>query len=224
MSAAVTGPGAGQQASTGETVRVERLLLVERLRGLPAPHWDAPSLCEGWSVRLVVAHLVTPFAVSPMAMALAVARRRSIGRAMDDAARQLAAGRTPAELLRVLEENAASRFRPPGLPLAAPLADVVAHSADIRWALGDPLDDWSSATRLRPALDFLTGPRAAAGFVPPRRLRGVALVADDQDWTWGSGDVVRGPSLALLMAVLGRSAARPALGGDGVDRLLARSG
>ncbi|MDQ3612427.1 MAG: maleylpyruvate isomerase family mycothiol-dependent enzyme [Actinomycetota bacterium] len=206
-----------------ETIRQERLLLVERLRALSESQWDEPSLCAGWTIRHVLAHLVTPFSVSAPAMALAVSRHRSIGRAMDSAAQRLATQRTPEELLSVLEAKAGSTFRPPGMPLEAPLTDVVCHGADIRWALGEPVADWSDPARLRPVLDFLTGPRARAGFVPAGRLRGLALVATDQQWRRGQGVEVRGPSLALAMAMLGRDAALTVLSGEGVV-LLAQPG
>lgn len=214
-------PGPADQAGSARTTAVERLLLVERLQGLPCSDWERPSPCAGWTVRDVLAHLITPFVVSAPAMALAVARRRSISRAMDDAARRIATDRDPQELLSVLETHASSPFRPPGMPPAAPLTDVVAHSADIRWALGDPVADWAAPARLRPVLDFLTGPRAYAGFVPRGRLRGVALAAEDQDWRHGGGAPVRGPSLLLAMAVLGRERAMAAVCGEGAA-LLAR--
>ena len=143
---------------------------------------------------------------------------------MDATARRLAAGQIPARLLSTLEANAASTVGPPGLPLAAPLTDVAAHRADIRWALGHPLADWSPPSRLLPVLGFLTSGRARAGFVPPGRLRGLALEATDQDWRHGTGQVVSGPSLLLAMAVLGRREAAPGLTGDGVELLEARSG
>src|SRR6185436_17878354 len=94
--------------------RAERLLLVKRLRSLPTQDWDRPSLCDGWTVRHVLAHLVTPFLVSPGSMAWTVVRSRSIAAAMDVKANELAR-RPTAELLDVLESNASSSFRPPGL-------------------------------------------------------------------------------------------------------------
>ncbi len=196
---------------------------MERLRALTENQWDEPSLCVGWTIRHVLAHLVTPFSVSAPAMALSVSRHRSISRAMDIAAQRLATQRTPEELLSVLEAHAGSTFRPPGLPLEAPLTDVVCHGADIRWALGDSVADWSDPARLRPVLNFLIGPRARAGFVPSGRLRGVALVADDQQWRHGHGAEVRGPSLALAMAVLGRDVALTAVSGEGVPLLAGSS-
>ena len=34
--------------------------LAELLEGLPDDGWDGPSLCEGWRVREVIAHLTMP--------------------------------------------------------------------------------------------------------------------------------------------------------------------
>src|SRR5437667_3329277 len=36
------------------------LALADLLDTIPAPLWDAPSLCEGWRVREVVAHVTMP--------------------------------------------------------------------------------------------------------------------------------------------------------------------
>ena len=204
------------------TIRQERLALVDRLRDLPAEDWDRPSLCTGWRIRDVLAHLTTPYLVSVPAMAAEFLRHRGISRAMDAVARRLADEHPSDELLAVLEANASTPFRPPGLPLNAPLTDAIAHSADIRWALGDPVADWSDDTaRVAPVLDFLTGPLALTGFVRPGRVRGLALVANDQDWRHGRGAEVRGPSLLLALGVLGRAPAIDGLTGDEVTQLRA---
>lgn len=205
--------------SIDDAIRAERLGLVQRLRHLPPADWDLPSLCSGWSVRHVVAHLTTPFLVSQPRMLTEFARAGGISPAMNQVARRLAE-RPVEELLDVLEAKAGSTFRPPMMPAATPLTDIVVHGADIRWAIGDEQADWADPVRLRPVLGFLTSLRAQAGFVPRKRLRGVRLVAQDQDWSHGVGAEVAGPSLALAMAALGRPAARPYLHGDGVARLL----
>ncbi len=203
-----------------EVVRAERLELVARLRDLPPDAWAQPSLCSGWSVHHVLVHLVTPFSVSAPQMALHVVRAGGIGAAMDRVA-QMLAERPPADLLATLEEHAGSTARPPGLPPAAPLTDIVVHGADIRWGLGDPHGDWDQPSRLGAVLDFLVSPRAHVGFVPRNRLKGLRLVAEDQEWAHGTGREVVAPSLALAMAVLGRRAALPALRGEGAPALAA---
>jgi uncharacterized protein (TIGR03083 family) len=204
--------------STAETIRRERLGLVERLSDLSPEQWDTPSLCAGWSVRHVLAHLVTPFVVSKPQMLVEVLRSRGVAGAMDRTARRVAE-QPPGELLALLEQNAASRFTPPGQPLEAPLTDIVVHGADIRWVLDDDREDWGDPTRLRPVLDYLVSPKARRAFVPRRRLQGVRLVADDQEWSHGDGLEIGGSSLALAAGVLGRAAAQPLLSGAGTRAL-----
>jgi uncharacterized protein (TIGR03083 family) len=204
--------------ATSEWLREERLGLVARLSALTPDEWDTPSLCDGWSVRHVAAHLITPFVMRPHQMVVRVAKARGLAAAMSAVAVEI--GQRPTQtLLTLLKDNAASTFHPPGLPLAAPLTDAVVHGADIRWALGDGTADWASPQRLRPVLDFLVSNRALVGFMPRHRTRGLLLVAHDQDWKSGSGEEVAGSSLALAVALLGRPAALPLLTGSGVATL-----
>ncbi|QNN55211.1 hypothetical protein [Nocardioides mesophilus] len=62
------------------------------------------------------------------------------------------------------------------------------------------------------------------GLVPRRRAEGLRLVADDQDWSWGEGRAVDGPSEALAMALAGRAVAVDDLSGPGADLLRERLG
>lgn len=200
----------------------ERLAVVDRLKSATTEEWNHPSLCEGWSVHDVVAHLATMFLVSMPALLWNVVTAGSIDRALDRLAHRIAASHTGPDLLAILKSNAENTVRAPLVPPVGPMADVVVHSADIRWALGDGHDDWGDPKRLLPALQFLTSARAVVGFVPLGRLHDVRLCATDQSWTYGRGDDVSGPSLSLVMAVLGRVAALDDLEGDGVAALAER--
>lgn len=62
-----------------ELTRAERLSLVDRLRGLPADAWGRPSLCDGWTVHHVLAHLTTPFLVSVPRFGLEILRAAGAG-------------------------------------------------------------------------------------------------------------------------------------------------
>jgi hypothetical protein len=55
------------------------------------------------------------------------------------------------------------------------------------------------------------------------RVRGLRLVATDSPFAAGSGPLVTGRTLALVMAMTGRRAFCDELAGDGVATLLARS-
>ena len=78
------------------------------------------------------------------------------------------------------------------------------------------LDDW------RMVLDWLPTRQASLGVVPRGRLDGLALRATDQDWTWGSGPEVEGPSEAMAMSISGRSLALEDISGPGVEILKTR--
>jgi uncharacterized protein (TIGR03083 family) len=196
----------------------ERLTTVRHLRSLDAADWARPSLCAGWSAREVLAHLVTPFEVSLPRMGLSMLRHLGPAGAMDAWARHLAA-RPVVDLLDVLEAHAGSTFRPPGLPLAAPLTDVLVHTVDVRWALEvSPGVDHVDSAHVLPSLEFLTTPKAVGVFLPRGRLDGVRLVADDAAFDHGSGDVVTGPALALAAGACGRAPAYDLLDGPGLAR------
>lgn len=202
-----------------ETIRTERLLLADRLQPLNDADWNQPSLCAGWTIKHVLAHVVTPFTIDAPTLLKRALRKRSIALALDSFAKEIAESHTTDQLLSTLRANAASPFRPPGAPLAAPLTDIVAHSADVRWALKDPVGDWEQPARLIPALDYSVSKKAQITTVKRGRLNGLQFVATDQIWIHGSGTEIRGPSVALLMAILGRPIALSLLEGEGVALL-----
>jgi uncharacterized protein (TIGR03083 family) len=195
-------------------IAAERRRLAGLLAGLNDAQWATPSLCAGWTVRHVAAHLITPFAVAVPKLVLSVLRTGSVAGAMDRQARRL--GQWPtAELVATLERHAETRFRPPGGTAAAPLTDILVHGMDIRWPLGRA-DDRPDPQHLRPVLELLTDPAGSRGLVPRGRTAGVRLVATDVDWAHGSGPEIRGAALPLALGVLGRDVARPELTGDGL--------
>jgi len=103
----------------------------------------------------------------------------------------------------------------PGVGPMGQMTDGCVHLRDCARPLGLPddvsADDW------RMVLDWL--PTGVPGLVPKRRLERLSLRATDQDWSWGNGDEVVGPSEALAMAVSGRAVALDDLSGSGVELL-----
>jgi uncharacterized protein (TIGR03083 family) len=200
-----------------EAIAAERLALADQLDGLTDDQWATPSLCGEWTVRHVVAHLVMPHRTSlPRFMVAMAVAGGSFDRA-NVALTGREALRPTADLVADLRRYADSRFKPPGLGSVAPLTDVLVHGQDIRVPLGlatdRPVEPWADV------LEFLVSPRARRGFVG-RRLPELRLVATDVDWSWGQGDEVRGPAIALALAVTGRRACADELVGPGTARLL----
>jgi uncharacterized protein (TIGR03083 family) len=119
----------------------------------------------------------------------------------------------------MLRRHADYRLSPPVKGPLSGLTDVLVHGADMRIPLGLPhRPDPRLVARV---LDFLTGP-TQLGFFSRRRLRGIALHDDDTGRTWGGGDPIRGPGVAVMLAVCGRTVAFDHLTGSGLEVLQSR--
>jgi uncharacterized protein (TIGR03083 family) len=199
-----------------DTIASERLALADQLDLLTPGQWDTQSLCDAWTVRHVAGHLVVPHVVSiPAFLVTFVAAGGSFSRA-NVAATAKQAKRPTADIVADIRRYADSRAKPPGFGSEAPLAEVLVHGQDIRIPLG--LDDTSAIESWVAALDFLVMPKARRGFVS-RSVQDFHLVASDVDWAHGTGDEVRGPAVALALAMMGRRARWEDLTGPGAPRL-----
>lgn len=192
----------------------ERNDLADLLDTLTDEEWAVPSLCEGWSVREVVAHVVSYEHLGWRGAIARMARARFDGGRANAMGVAAAADASTADLVRTLRDRA----RPSGLTAAfggrIGLTDCTIHHQDIRRALDRPRV--VPAERLVVVLDFAL----RAPPLPSRKaVRGLRLVATDLDWSHGDGPEVRGPGEALLMLVAGRRAALADLAGTGLDRL-----
>jgi uncharacterized protein (TIGR03083 family) len=91
----------------GQAFAEERHELAAMLGGLPARWWDAPTLCAGWRVREVVAHMTMPFRYSVPRFMLELAKTRgNFNRMADRRARRDAASLSADELATTLQDNA----------------------------------------------------------------------------------------------------------------------
>jgi uncharacterized protein (TIGR03083 family) len=196
----------------------ERRRIASVLDGLNQAQLATPSLCEGWDVKTVGAHIVSTVEDGTPAFVWRGIRRGSMARAIDELARRRA--QLPAaEIVAGLRRCADRPVSPPLFGPLDPLADVLVHGGDIRIPLGQPFRPDPQLAAL--AMDFLTGPWPF-GFVPLGRLRGISMRADDIDRVWGTGAEIRGPVAALMMAIGGRSALLHKLDGPGLPQLRRR--
>ncbi|GAA3666388.1 uncharacterized protein (TIGR03083 family) [Lentzea atacamensis] len=184
-------------------VAAERRDQAELLAGLTEEQWHAPSLCEGWRVKEVVAHTTLPFRSSVGRVLLETLK--SAGRfnhASDRMARKDAAALSIDDLLGTLKANIGHPWTPPGGGPAGALSHDIIHGLDITVALG--LDRQVPHDRLKIVLDGMN-PRSVKYFGAD--LDGKRLEATDMDWTFGEGEPIRRPAQELLLLVCGRSLA-----------------
>ena len=197
---------------------LERRRIADLLDELDEPQLATPSLCAGWDVKTVGAHLLSFLADGNLRVTRLGLHRGGPDGAIDEAARRYAE-RSATEIAAMLRDLADHRYWRPPPQAPGLLAEVLAHSGDIRIPLGLPLEPDPQLTAI--ALDFLTGP-VPIGLVPLRRLRGIRLQATDMDRTWGKGIEIRGRAAELMMAAVGRTAVLDALDGPGVSVLRQR--
>jgi uncharacterized protein (TIGR03083 family) len=201
-----------------QTIAEQRLALADVLAGLSDAEWDTPSLCAGWRVRDVAAHVaMAPLPMRTGAMLAAALRAHgSFHRLNHDLAVRHADTRPAAQLVRDLREHARSRRLPPVTNYRNIGFDVLVHTQDIAIPLGRDVAMPVGAARAAADRVWTMGwPFHAA-----RRLSGLHLVATDTPWTAGAGTELSGPVEALLLLLTGRTtAAIPRLAGPGLARL-----
>lgn len=180
--------------------RAERERLAGLFGDLTPEQWDAASLCDGWRVREVVAHMTMPFRTKPLKVMGGLVRARfSFNRYADRDARSAAAAMSEAELVGLLRRNIDHPWQPPGGGQAGALSHDVIHGLDVTEPLGLPSPP---AERLALVLGS-TRPRQLKYFGVD--LGGTRLTAADSGVSIGDGpNVVEMTSKEMLLVVTGR--------------------
>jgi uncharacterized protein (TIGR03083 family) len=174
--------------------------LADLLAAAPEPTWDAPSLCEKWQVRHVVAHVTMPVRMTPEQFGAEMAAARGDFTVLSNtvAARD---GELPTEeLLAGLRSPVLHAWQAPGGGAAGALSHAVIHSLDVTVALGRP--PVAPGEAVAAVFDQLT---AADGAYFGLALGGVRLEATDSDRGWGSGTVVCADTGSLVALLGGRT-------------------
>jgi uncharacterized protein (TIGR03083 family) len=196
-------------------VAANYVALAELLDALSPERWDTPSLCEGWRVREVVAHLTMPARYSEDAF---MAELREDAFDFTRPSNRIASrdAKLPtAELVRNLHDEALHRWTPPGGGYHGALNHVVIHALDITVPLAEPRR--TSDTAIRTVLDDLTEGGGHAHFgtdIQRRRLH-----ATDIDWSYGSGPQLSGTAADLALHICGRTVPAGRLQGETLAHL-----
>ncbi|MGA5526750.1 maleylpyruvate isomerase family mycothiol-dependent enzyme [Streptomyces pseudogriseolus] len=213
------GPATGRRlpdSTVWSMIRAERAALADDLAGLDAGRWDTPSLCDGLTVREVLAHLTAGARLNTVRWLAGVVRCRF------DFDKQVAMrlaeqlGTGPADTLDRFRRTVSSTTKPP-LPALAMLGETVVHG-EVRRPLGIrrayPVETVTAVAEYYQGTDLVV--------VAKGRIGGLELVADDGPFASGEGLLVSGRTVALVMAMTGRAACCDELDGEGVDLLRAR--
>jgi uncharacterized protein (TIGR03083 family) len=190
-----------KNADIAGAIAAERRDLAVILAGLPPESWDAPTLCRGWRVREVVAHITMPFRYRPLRFAFEMARSRGNFNRMADRCARRDGIAPPEELAAALRDNERNPWKPPGGGFEGALTHDVIHGLDITVALG--LGRRVPEERLRTVLAAVTGPKSQKFF--GTGLAGIALHAEDLDWSLGTGEPMSGQAQDLALVLCGRT-------------------
>ncbi|MFI6866071.1 maleylpyruvate isomerase family mycothiol-dependent enzyme [Nocardia sp. NPDC050406] len=200
-------------------VAAERTTLVELLDSLAAPDWDHPSLCAGWRVRDVVAHVILSSNPTVATLLPALVRARgNIDRLNRDTAIRHADRTSPRQLSDELRAVIPARVAAIGTNPTDRLMDVLVHIQDITLPLGLTREMSTDSARL--AIDRVLTSRWFRQV--QRRFSEYRLVATDIEWAVGTGPVIEGRIADLLLLTTGRTARLSALSGAGAALLDAR--
>jgi uncharacterized protein (TIGR03083 family) len=196
------------------TIDTERTSLADLLAGLTPAEWERPSLCAGWRVREVAAHLTLAHTGAAVAVPALIRARGSFDRMVHDTA-CAAAGAPTGELVAAIRAMVGSRRHAVGTTELEPLLDVLVHGQDVAVPVGRERPMPPTAAAIAATRVWSMG----WPFWARRRLRGVSLVATDLDWRVGAGPAVYGRIADLLVLVAGRRHVLPRLSGPGVGLL-----
>jgi uncharacterized protein (TIGR03083 family) len=198
----------------------QRAHLCDLLADLGDDEWREPSLCAGWTVRDVAAHLTLQQLGPGGVLSQMFKWRGSVDRTTAHAARVRAAAMTTEQIIAEIRATIGSRRHIFGVTHLETLCDILVHSQDIAIPLGRHLDMPADAAAV--AAGRVLSMRWPPPLPSAKRMAGFRLIATDTSWSTGDGPTVRGPMAALLLVCCGRLAALPQLSGDGAADLATR--
>lgn len=190
------------------------LALADCVESLTDQQWEAPSLCEGWSIRDVVAHVTMPARYSEAEFMNELKgfefdfTRLSNAIAARDG--QLPTPRLTADLRCEILHH----WTPPGGDQRGALNHAVIHALDIAAPLNQThvIND----DTITIVLDDLTAGETYAHFGTV--IKGRRIEANDINWSYGSGTELRGPARELALNLCGRTIPNGHLEGTPVSR------
>jgi uncharacterized protein (TIGR03083 family) len=204
-------------AKTWSLIHAERAALAPLIEGLTPDQWRTPSLCAGWSVGAMSAHLLSSAEQTPGhfiggMLTSGFSFNRMMQRDID-----ARADLSPQQIADRLRQRTTTTNKPPA-PTAAMLGEVVVHGEDLRRPLG--LTAPVNPDAANACLDMYT--KASFPVGGKKRIQGLRLVTTDTGWSYGDGPEVTGPAMSVLLAMTGRAAGLADRSGAGAPLLAQR--
>jgi uncharacterized protein (TIGR03083 family) len=196
------------------TVARELTSLADLLDTASDAQWDSPSLCAGWRVREVVAHMTMAARYSEEQFMAELQRCGFDFTRLSNEVAARDADLPTDELIANLRSEAMQHWAPPGGGYHGALNHAVIHGLDVTVPLNVPR--LSSDEIIRIILDDLTRGDGNVHFgvaIARRRLQ-----ATDLDWSFGDGPPLHGVAADLALVICGRSVLPGRLEGDPLVR------
>lgn len=193
--------------------------IVDLLTGVAPGEWDTPSLCEGWTVRDVAAHLTMPLLTMRQMTLLAVRHPGRTNHLIREGSIDLARRYDPDQLVHRLGLLVGQHRAFPGLTCRESLIDAVGHSLDMALPLGREVG--IPVGELAEAADRVVSYRGRGNAKVFRTLplAPFRLTATDHEWSTGDGAPVTGTMTDLFLLLTGRTVRIGHLHGPGADDL-----
>ena len=213
-------PAATDPGQVWQVIDAQRRSLADLLDDLSDEQWRRPSLCTGWTVRDVAAHLTLQQLGLRDMIAMMAHWRGSLDRTIHHVACRRAAALPTEQIVAEIRGMAGARRHTIGVTHLETLTDILVHAQDIAIPLGRRHD-------MPPQAAAAAASRVLSMRWPPplpsaRQVAGFQLTATDTSWSAGEGPQVQGAMSALLLVCTGRVAALPQLTGPGAAALTAR--
>ncbi|MBJ8339460.1 maleylpyruvate isomerase family mycothiol-dependent enzyme [Antrihabitans sp. YC3-6] len=201
-------------------IDVTRTRTADLLEQLSEDEWRRASLCEGWTVRDVAAHLTLQELTLGAAIATAFRHPGGVNRIIRESSRRRAA--LPTEvLIAQIRATVGHRRHNVGVTFQETLIDNLVHGQDIAIPLGRQLEMPTAAAAVAASRVWACRGTGKAKVFDSLPLGGYRFTATDTEWSAGDGPELTGPISALLLVLTGRPAGLGQLTGAGVEALTA---
>lgn len=192
----------GASRSVWATVHQERLRLAEDLTGLAPAQWRTASLCPGWDIQDVLAHLLDIAETGRMRFLAGLAAARFNFDRANDRGVERRRQADPEATLDAFRRAVTLTRTPPANP-ATRLVEAFVHGEDIRRPLGIAASYPAEAVAMAISYQLRTPVAFGGG---RERAAGLRLVDAAGGRGWGQGRVVEADAVEILLAVSGRPA------------------